>query len=424
MKRSWMLAMGATLAWVGVSIATAQEPPPSKPAGAPAGPPPTNVTQTPGVPGAPAGPPVQREFKPGEAPKLAVGAKDWDFGTKWYGEKCETEVSIKNEGNFDLTITNIRTSCGCTLAKPKSGGQWNNKILKPGESDMMQLSYNTKKAASKVSQTITIDSNDPSTPSYQFMVKGEVKHICKIEPGDRVTFGRIERDQAATQGVTLTSQTDKPIDLKLDPLPENAKFSAELKTDEPGKKWTLTVSTKPPLDLGPNSLDIKLQTGNPEMPTVTVPVNSYIAPRVSVSPAKVFVSSKITQPFQRVVRVSYPAGKPVKVLSATPSTDKIKAEIVQPTAPPVANAQMAFTEIKLNLPAGAEVPNGAKVEIATDDPSPEYAKLTVEIVSRDTSAQAIPAAPSGASGAQAPVGKVPTATPAPGQKPEEKKDKP
>jgi hypothetical protein len=420
MKRNWMFGLGLTLTWVGVTVAVAQEPPPSKPAGStPPGTPPTNV-----VPAQqPAAPTVQTQFKPGEAPKLVLGAKEWDFGTKWYGEKCETEVTIKNEGNFDLTIVNIRTSCGCTLAKPKSGGQWNNKVLKPGESDSMQLSYNTKKAATKVSQTITIDSNDPSTPSYAFIVKGEVRHICKMEPGDRITFGRVERDQAATQGITLTSQTDKPMDLKLDPLPDTAKFSAELKTDEPGKKWTLTVATKPPLDLGPNSVDVKITTGNSEMPTITIPVNSYIAPRVSVSPAKVFVSSKITQPFQRVVRVSYPTNKPIKVLSATPSTDKIKAEIVQPTAPPAANAQMAFTEIKLNLPAGSEVPNGAKVEIATDDPSPEYAKLIVDIVSRDDAAQAKPA---GAGTVPSPVAK-PTATPvpAPGEKkPEEKKDKP
>lgn len=417
MKRNWMLGMGVTLTWVGVSIAVAQEPPPSKPAGqVPPGTPPTNVSPTPG----PTAPAVQTQFKPGEAPKLGLGAKEWDFGTKWYGEKCETEVTIKNEGNFDLTISNIRTSCGCTLAKPKSGGQWNNKILKPGESDSMQLSYNTKKAATKVSQTVTIESNDPSTPSYQFMVKGEVKHLCKMEPGDRITFGRIERDQVASQGITLTSQTDKPIDLKLDPLPENAKFSAELKTDEAGKKWTLTVATKPPLDLGPNSLDIKLSTGNSEMPTITVPVNSYIAPRVSVSPAKVFVSSKITQPFQRVVRVSYPTNKPIKILSATPSTDKIKAEIVQPTAPPAATAQMAFTEIKLNLPAGAEVPPGAKVEITTDDPSPEYSKLIVEIVSRDTPASAVPATPT-AGGTPA---VIKPGEPVPAAKPEEKKEKP
>ncbi len=374
MKRNLLLSIGLTLTLGAACLAFDQEPPPSKPA-APVGP---VAPQTP--PNTPAAP---TQFKPGEAPKLSVGAKEWDFGQKWYGEKCENEVTIKNEGNFDLTITNIRTSCGCTLAKPKSGGVWQNKVLKPGESDSMQLSYNTKKAATKVSQTVTIESNDPSTPSYQFMVKGEVRHICKMEPGDRITFPRIDKDKEASQGITLTSQTDKPLDLKLEALPENAKFKAELKTDEPGKKWTLTVSTKPPLEVGSNVIDVKIATGSTEMPTITVPVSSYVAPRVSVSPAKLFASAKVSTPIQRSIRVTYPPDKPIKITNVTCSSDKIKTEIIPPTAPTTPNAMMAFTEIKVNLPAGSEIANGAKIEIETDDPAPEYKKLTVEVVVRD-----------------------------------------
>lgn len=423
MKRNLLVSLGLTMALGTVALAFGQEPPPSKPA-APA----TPVAPTPS-PNAPQAAPTQ--FKPGEAPKLSVGAKEWDFGQKWYGEKCENEVTIKNEGNFDLTITNIRTSCGCTLAKPKSGGVWQNKVLKPGESDSMQLSYNTKKAATKVSQTVTIESNDPSTPSFQFLVKGEVRHICKMEPGDRITFPRIDKDKEASQGITLTSQTDKPLDLKLEALPENAKFKAELKTDEPGKKWTLTVATKPPLEVGSNVIDVKIATGSTEMPTITVPVSSYVAPRVSVSPAKLFASAKVSTPIQRSIRVTYPPDKPIKILSVTSSSDKIKTEIIPPTAPAQPNAMMAFTEIKVNLPAGSEIANGAKIDIETDDPAPEYKRLTVEVVVRDEGTPpakpgATPAAGSPTAAGQGPIQAKPTTPVPPPATPgtPEKKDKP
>lgn len=420
MKRNLLVSVGLAMAFGVVGLTFSQEPPPSKPAA-----PGQVVPQTP-PPTTPAAP---TQFKPGEAPKLSVGAKEWDFGQKWYGEKCENEVTIKNEGNFDLTITNIRTSCGCTLAKPKSGGVWQNKVLKPGESDSMQLSYNTKKAATKVSQTVTIESNDPSTPSFQFLVKGEVRHICKMEPGDRITFPRIDKDKETSQGITLTSQTDKPLDLKLEPLPENAKFKAELVAEESGKKWNLKVTTKPPLEVGSNVLDIKIATGATEMPTITVPVSSYVAARVSVTPAKLFASAKISTPIQRSLRVNYPPDKPIKIVKVTCSSDKIKTEIIPPTAPPQPNAMMAFTEIKVNLPAGNEIANGAKIEIETDDPAPEYKKLTVEVVVRDEGAAPKPGltvtpGPAPAPGAT-PTGSAakPVAPPAAPGTPE-KKDKP
>ena len=203
-----------------------------------------------------------------------------------------------------------------------------------------------------------------------------------------------------------------------------------MKADEPGKKWTLTVSTKPPLEVGSNVIDIKIATGSTEMPLITVPVSSYVAPRVSVSPAKLFASAKVSTPIQRSIRVTYPPDKPIKILSVVSSSDRIKTEIIPPTAPAQPNAMMAFTEIKVNLPAGSEIANGAKIEIETDDPAPEYKKLTVEVVVRDEVAAPKPGV-TPAAGAPTPAGQGPIqpkpATPpaAPGAPATpEKKDKP
>ncbi|MBI5865745.1 MAG: DUF1573 domain-containing protein [Planctomycetes bacterium] len=418
MKRSMTACLGVVLGLMLAPLVGAQEPPPSKPAGGPpiAAPPAAPVKPTP-------------QFKPGEAPKLTTNVKEWDFGMKWYGEPCEGEITVKNEGNVDLTITSVKTSCGCTLARDKTGSVWNNKILKPGESDVMKLTYNTRKAAAKVSQNITVESNDPSSPTMMIPVKGEVRHICKMEPADRITFARVERDQVAEQGITLTSQTDKPIDLKLEPVLEGAKFTAALTTEEPGKKWKLTVTTKPPMNVGPNSAEIKLLTGNPEMPTMSVPVSLYVQPRVQVSPAKIFVTRTAQTAQQRIVNVQYPPNKPVKVLSVTSSSDKIKAEVSAPSTPAQPNALVAMTQIKVSLPPGPEIPSGAKLEITTDDPSPEYQKFSVDIVLREDIAQQKPggigpsvgpAGPIPVKPAQPGTPAAPTTPAKPGEKPAEK----
>src|SRR5256885_16199460 len=104
---------GATLAAPAV-LAVAQD--------KPAQPPPPIPTPPSGAPGA------DKPAPTGDQPKLVLSQNEWDFGTKWYGEKCEGSVTLKNEGKADLTVVNVKTSCGCTVAKPKSGGVWQNKV--------------------------------------------------------------------------------------------------------------------------------------------------------------------------------------------------------------------------------------------------------------------------------------------------------
>ncbi len=397
--------VGLAAAWAG-TLVLAQEPPPSKPA----------QPQTPIVP-APVDRPPPAPVDPAKAPKIELSQNEWDFGTKWYGAEAKAEVTLKNVGKGPLTINNIRTSCGCTLATPKNGGAWQNKVLQPGESDIMALSYNTKKHATKVAQTITIETNDPSTPTLQFMVKGELKTLCKLEPTDRITFGRLERDQVSEQTMTLTSNYDKPLKLAPKALGDNARFDVNLVEQEPGKKWTLTVKTKPPMTLGSNQLDLTLETGIAEMPELSVPINAYVAPRVTVMPQKIFTSTRMTQPFERLLRVTYPIGKPVNIVGVTTSNEKVVAE-VQPKKEPAANAVMGFAEIKIKLPAGSELTKGAKITITTDDPDPEYKTLVVEVVSRDETLAA-PAA-QGQPGVTTPAPVKPVPAPAPTASPSDK----
>jgi Protein of unknown function (DUF1573) len=402
MKRfAYPLLVGAVALAFAPLIASAQEakpaqPPPLVPAPAPAQTPPAPAQpaqdphaghnhshDVPAAPGAQAAS-TAPAYDPANPPKLALNINEWDFGSKWYGEKCEGELVIKNEGKGPLKIVNIRSSCGCTVAKPKSGGVWQNKVLNPGESDTASLSYSTKKAAAKVNQTITIETNDPERPSFAFQVKGEVKQLFACTPADRITFPRIEKDAKSSQTIEMTSNFDKPLNLKLKPLPENARYEVKLETVEEGKKYKLTAATKPPLDLGANQLNVELETGVEANPTMSIPISAYVAPRVQVSPPKLFVSPKVAQPFTKIIRVTYQPDKPVKVTSVKSSHESIKAEVTPPANPPAANQTIAYHEIKVSLPAGKDIPtDNPKITIETDDPSPDYQKFTVDVVVRD-----------------------------------------
>lgn len=320
-----------------------------------------------------------KQAKTGQ-PKLVLSMQEWDFGQKWFGEPAKAELTLTNAGTAPLKIIRVRSSCGCTVGRPKSGGTWNGKTIAPGESEIMVLSYNTRKGVRKVSQKITIETNDPERPRIEFTVRGEVRNIYEAKPTNRVIFGQINREDTKTQTLELTNNLDKPVELKLDPLPENVPFDVRLEEVEKGKRYKLVVTTKPPLRNGSNIAKVVLKTGLEKVPTLTYPISAYVRPRVSVVPRMLLVSDKIKRPFTRILRVNYRADKPLKITDIKSSDPKITAEIM-PTKTKVPTAGTASYQIQVNLPPGDQLPkDGAKLTIFTDDPAPEYSKIEVEII--------------------------------------------
>src|SRR5690349_2719562 len=59
-------------------------------------------------------------------PKIAIDPMTKDAGTVAKGEKIEAVFSVKNTGTQDLTISEARPSCGCTVASF-------DKTVKPGQ---------------------------------------------------------------------------------------------------------------------------------------------------------------------------------------------------------------------------------------------------------------------------------------------------
>ncbi len=307
-------------------------------------------------------------------PRLELSSTEWDFGVKWYGEPCSTEITLTNAGDAPLKILNIRSTCGCTGAMPKK------RELLPGETDTMSLTYNTKRAKPKVSQTITLETNDPQQRRVAIRVQGEVKHLFEATPANRITFGKIERDEVATQTVELRNNREDRVFLKLKPFDEPPPFDIKLEEVEPGMFYKLSATTKPPLKLGSNSTKIVLETRLEEFPTIEIPASAYIAPRVAVTPPRLSVTSHVTKRFQRVVSVTYSGDKPVAVKEIRSShPDLITAELTPQKAARPGSVRL-FHKIRVWLPPYDEMPEeGAQLEIFTDDPSPEYQKLVVEV---------------------------------------------
>jgi transcriptional regulator len=306
-------------------------------------------------------------------PKLEVSTSVWDFGEKWAGEPAETTITLRNVGDAPLEVTEVKSSCGCTVAKVKKT------LFQPGESEDVKVTYNTKKRTEKVSQRIRVHSNDPTNPVTVIEVKGRVKQLINISDARGLNFGPIGRDDVLTKSVEIECAYTEPLKLKLKEM-SSKQFAVQLEEIEAGKRYRLTATTKPPLPDGPIRASAQLLTETELVPEVAVPIWGSVQAPVAVTPQALYVANQADKPTQRVVRVTSRRDKPLKVTSITASDPAIQAEIVPSGAgsknvSTVANA----TTVRVTLPPAAQIPaEGAQITITTDDE--EYAELVVRVI--------------------------------------------
>jgi len=94
-----------------------------------------------------------RDNTPSKFPVMTFDKKLHDFGTIMDGEAQETVFSYTNTGEAPLVITEIKSTCGCTVPQ-----DWSRAPLLPGESSQFTVKFNGK-GMNKTSKTVTIKAN-------------------------------------------------------------------------------------------------------------------------------------------------------------------------------------------------------------------------------------------------------------------------
>lgn len=102
------------------------------------------------------------------APRIELANTNYDFGQVAEGQSVESEFTFKNSGKSDLIIRKIKPSCGCTTVEPVD------KIIKPGQTSSFKSSIKTAGFTGRISKSITVITNDPSSPSVAIRITGTV----------------------------------------------------------------------------------------------------------------------------------------------------------------------------------------------------------------------------------------------------------
>ncbi|MAJ32528.1 MAG: hypothetical protein CMC18_07815 [Flavobacteriaceae bacterium] len=90
-----------------------------------------------------------------------------DYGKINRGSNGLRVFEFTNTGDAPLVITNVRSSCGCTIPKKPE------ESILPGQQGKIEVEYDTNRAAGPFRKAITVSSN-ASNPTKILKIKGEL----------------------------------------------------------------------------------------------------------------------------------------------------------------------------------------------------------------------------------------------------------
>jgi len=229
-----------------------------------------------------------------KAPRLTIIEPVKDYGTIPKGEKLDWSFVVKNTGDADLQIIAAKPGCGCTVADF-------DKVIKPGETGKVTAHVDTTAFAGPIAKSVTLETNDPTTPTSQLTIHAIVKPYVEAFPAGFVRFNLLQGD-ADSQTVTIYSDEDDPFQVTSveTPAPEPGKdawikASYEKITNEadlapnvgkPGQnqyKVKITVGG-PDARVGPLAEKVRIVTNSKHQPEYLVSIAGVIRPPFRVEP--------------------------------------------------------------------------------------------------------------------------------------------
>lgn len=119
-----------------------------------------------------------KSVRPHSGPELAVeDGPFFDFGAADEGSLVEHVFRMKNVGDTDLVILNVRPGCSCTKAQPSTN------TIAPGATATLLARYNSAARADSSAYTqIAVETNDPKQPTIVLSMAGRIHPIVFWTP--------------------------------------------------------------------------------------------------------------------------------------------------------------------------------------------------------------------------------------------------
>lgn len=305
-------------------------------------------------------------------PKAVAPEPVKDIGGVAKGEKITHDFEIRNEGTAPLEISEVRASCGCTVAEF-------DKTIAPGASGKVHVVVDSTTFAGPIAKGVTVFTNDADTPQIELTVKASVQPVISVKPGYARYIIVQGEDKQGTIEQTLWASDGAPMNIvKVDsPYPflkvsfREAKGS-ELAPEGKGKQWRVQMTLDRDAPVGALAEFVRVTTDHPKQKLVEIPISGFVRPVIAVTPPQAdFGQIELKEPFKRALSVRAYSSEPIKVTSVESSLKGIDAQLES-----VQEGREYQIRVTLNPELGKGPING-KLTIHTD--SPKKPILEVEL---------------------------------------------
>jgi len=330
---------------------------------------PSAVTQRPGVP-------MAKKAPEGPQPAITIVEKMKDFGVVPKGEKLHAVFEVKNTGEAPLEISQVRPTCGCTVAEFDH-------TIPVGGSGKVVAEVDTTGFNGAISKAVLVFSNDPATPQINLVIKAEVRAFVEVLPRPLVIFQGVLQGEAATQKLTLASADGSDFEI-LSATPSGGPYkisyaqlpAEERDADHKGSQWGLTVTVPADAPEGMLNHKIVVKTNAPKAPEVTINVTGAVRPVVQVIPAEINFGTVAGDALigRNVMINNNRQGTELKLSDVSVDNPNFTTELLP--LQPGQRFQVAVT-MKAGAPKGAQ--NGT-LKITTSDPAHKLLEIPIQAI--------------------------------------------
>ncbi len=213
-------------------------------------------------------------------PRISSPNNYYNYGEVKAGTDVEYRFIVANSGDAMLTINKVITSCGCTAAEPEK------KELKPGESTVVNVVFNTSGREGTQTKYISLASNDATQPQYRLTLTGSVLNPKTEEAGPRplIKLDRTQHDfGVVTEGAvvdhTFEYRNEGAADLQIVDVKSSCGCTVGEPSSrllKPGEKATIKVTFDTANRFGRTSRTMTLVTNDPVNTYVTLSIYAEI----------------------------------------------------------------------------------------------------------------------------------------------------
>ncbi len=153
---------------------------------------------------------AQQERKSKPKAQMAFASLSHDYGSVVYGADGTYRFNFTNNANKPIVITNVKSSCGCTIPS------WPKEPIQPGKTGSIVVKYNTKLSGSfnKTVQVFSTADNSPVKLSIRGKVNAKPSDLKKANSSSKLLngtgikkgVGTESEKKATTKESTATTQ--------------------------------------------------------------------------------------------------------------------------------------------------------------------------------------------------------------------------